>query len=74
MCICLFKKNYLFIYGCAGASLLLKLFFSCGERGLHLVAMCRLLIAKVCLVEQGLWGTQASVAQHVDPVAAAPGL
>ena len=28
----------------------LKLFFSCGKRGLHLVAMCRLLIAGVSLV------------------------
>ena len=28
------KKNYLFIFLCAGSSLPLRLFFSCGERGL----------------------------------------
>ena len=43
----------------------LKLFFSCGERGLHLVAMCRLLIAGVSLVvKRALSGYSSRALEH----------
>ena len=42
----------------------LKLFFSRGERGLHLVAMCRFLIAKVSLVERGLSSYSSRALEH----------
>ena len=42
----------------------LKLSFSCGERGLHLVVMCRLLIAKVFLVERGLSSYSARALEY----------
>ena len=45
-CFQLFSKNvYLCIFGCAGSLLLHGLFSSCGERGLFLVAVHKLLIA-----------------------------
>ena len=43
-------KFYLFIFGCAGSSLLPGLFSSCGEWGLHFVAASGLLIAVASLV------------------------
>ena len=46
---------YLFIFGCVGSSLLHRAFSSCGEQGLLLVVVCRLLIAVASLVaEHGL--------------------
>ena len=52
---------YLFIYGCAGASLLHGLFSSCSERGLFFVVVCMLLIVVASLGgEHGLYGMQAS--------------
>ena len=58
----------LYIFDCAGSSLLCGLFYSFGEWGLLSVAASRLLIAVVPLVEEhGL--------EHVEgSVVAAPGL
>ena len=48
-------KKFLFIFGCAGCSLLCRAFSSCGEGGYSLVAVCRLLTAVASLVlEHGL--------------------
>ena len=48
-------KIVLFIFGCAGSSSLCGLFSSCGEEGLSVVAMCKLLPAVTSLCgEQGL--------------------
>ena len=52
---------YIFIFGCAGSSLLCQLFSNCGQWG-HSVAKNRLLIAVASLVaELGLAGLRASV-------------
>ena len=52
---------YIFIFGCAGSSLLCQLFSNCGQWG-HSVAKNRLLIAVASLVaELGLSGLRASV-------------
>ena len=49
------RMGRLFIYGCAGSSLLCGLFSSCGEQGLLLVAVHGLLIVVASLVaEHGL--------------------
>ena len=45
----------LFIFDCAGSSVLLGLLSRCSERGLSLVVVCRL------VAEHGLWGVRASV-------------
>ena len=46
---------YLLTFGCAGSSLLHRLFSTCGEQGLSLAALCWLFIAVVFLVvELGL--------------------
>ena len=59
----LFVYIILFIYGCAGSSLLHRLFSSCGEWELLFVAVWGLLTAVASLVaEHGFWGSQASVA------------
>ena len=51
----LFLFHYFINFGCAGSSLLGKLFFSPGELGLLFVAVRRLLIAVASLVvEHGL--------------------
>jgi len=51
----------LLLSGCAGSSLLCRLFSSCGQRGLF-VAMRWLLIVVASLVaEHGLYGMWASV-------------
>ena len=53
----IFLNFYLFIFGCAGSSLLLRDF--------SLVAMCGLLIAMASLVaEHGLWSVGSVVAAH----------
>ena len=45
---------YLFIFGCAGFSLLCRFFSHCGKWGSSLVAVCRLLIVVASLaVEHG---------------------
>ena len=47
----------LFIFGCAGSSLLCRLFYSCGERGYPLAVVLGLLMAVASLVsELRLWG------------------
>ena len=46
------KKNYLFIYGCAGSSLLYRLFSSCVNRGYFVLAVLRLLILMASLVAE----------------------
>ena len=51
------KKNYLFIFGCIGSSLLCGLFSGCGKRGYTLLAMC----GASLIAEHGLWGTGASL-------------
>ena len=59
----IFLKNnfYLFIIlGCAGSSLLCRLFCSCGEQELLFFAVRRLLTVVIFLVERWLWGTWAS--------------
>ena len=46
----------LFIYGCAGSSLVFGLFCSCGERGLFFVAVRGLFIGVIALIaEPGSW-------------------
>ena len=48
-------KFYLFIFGCAGSLLLLRLFSSCDKWGLLFVTVLRLLIVVASLVaEHGL--------------------
>ena len=50
-----FLQFYLFIFGCAGSSLLCELFCSCGEQGLLSVAVHGPLLALAALVvEHGL--------------------
>ena len=44
---------YLCAFGCAGASLLRRLFSSCGEQGLLLVSLWGLLTAGASLVDHG---------------------
>ena len=52
-----FFKN-VFIFGCAGSSLLHRLFSSCGEQGLLCSAARRLPMALISLgVERGSWST-----------------
>ena len=41
-----------FFFGCAGSSLLRRLFSSCDERGLLFIAACGLLIAVASLVSE----------------------
>ena len=54
---------YLFIFGCAGSSLLHGLSLVVVSRGYSLVAVCGLLTALASLVaEHGLQGAQASAA------------
>ena len=53
---------YLFL-AVLGLHCCVQAFSSCGEQGLHFIAVCRLLIAVSSLaVEHRLWGTQASIA------------
>ena len=47
---CLFV--FFFFFGCAGSSLLRRLFSSCDERGLLFIAACGLLIAVASLVSE----------------------
>ena len=64
-----------FIFGCAGSSLLCRLFSSCCERGCSLVDVLGLLIVVASLVaERGLQGTQASVCPQVCSVIVVPRL
>ena len=62
-----YDKCTLYIYnlfGCAGSSLLCRLFSSCGEGGYSLVTMPGLLIVVASLVvEHRLQGVQASAAE-----------
>ena len=60
-------KNYLSSFGCAGSSLLLKLFSSCGKPGLFFLVVGRFLLAVASLVAELLalgcmgfpsWSTQ----------------
>ena len=51
----------LFIFTCAGSSMLHGLFFSCGEQGLLSSGGVRLLIAVASpVVEHRLWGARAA--------------
>ena len=52
---------YLFIFGCAGSSLLCRLSSSCCEWGLYVVAVNELLIAVTSLVAEHILVSQASV-------------
>ena len=62
----LFKNLYLLIFVCAGSSLLHGLFSSCGEWGLVVVVVHRLLIAVASLVaEHRLYAWAPVVAAHV---------
>ena len=58
-----FKKNiiFVFIFGCAGASLLQGLFSSCGEQGLLFIEVYGLLIVVASLVAEYGLRAQASV-------------
>ena len=49
-----FHNFFLFIFGCAGSSLLQELFSSSGERGYSLVLGTGLLTAVASLVDHGL--------------------
>ena len=72
-----FNFIYLFIFGCAGSSLLLEGFLSsCGERGLLFVAMHQLPTAVASpTAEHRLWSTRASVAvMHELSCSAASGI
>ena len=63
ICETFYKKVYLFIFifGCAGSSLLHGLFSSCDKQGATLAVVCWLLIAEAFLVaELGFQGTRAS--------------
>ena len=68
-----FKKKtkhtfiYLFLLGCAGSSLLHRLFSSCSEWELLFIAVCRLLIAWALL----LWSMGS---RHVGSIVEAPRL
>ena len=53
---------YLF-FVCAGSSLLLRLFSSCGDQGLHYIDVARLLIAVASLVVVEALGHVGSVVQ-----------
>ena len=59
----LFKKifMYLFIFGCAGSSLLCRFFSSCSEPGLLFLVVCRLLTLVASLVEHRLSSAWASI-------------
>ena len=48
-----FKNIYLsiFLSGCAGSLLLRGLFLSCGEQGLFLIVLCRLLVERLLLLQ-----------------------
>ena len=56
----IFRHVYLFIFGCAGSSLLHGLFSSCSKQVL-LSVVHGLLIAVTSLVEHQLWGGWPSV-------------
>ena len=61
---CYVFKFYLLIYGCAGSSLLCGLFSSCGKRGLLSSCNAQASYGVASLVvEHGLWGVWASVAE-----------
>ena len=68
-----FNKKNLFIFGCAGSSLLLRLFSSCGEQGLlsgcsaqaSLVAEHRLYVLQASVVAaRGLGGCGSWALEH----------
>ena len=48
----------LFIFGCAGSSLLRRLFSSCGQQGYSLVVVCRLPLAVASLLQGMACGFQ----------------
>ena len=56
---------HLFIFACAGSSLLCKLFSSWGEQGLLFVALCGLLAVASLVVEQGLEAQGLWQLQHL---------
>ena len=70
----LFKKFYLFIFGCAGSLLLLRFFSSCGQQGLLFVAVLRLVIVVASLVEKRPWGSRALVVVRVGSAVVVPRL
>ena len=66
---------YVFVLGCAGFSLLRRLFSSCSEWELFLDVVCGLLFVVASLVaEDRLWFMPASVVAAGGSVVAVPGL